>query len=136
MLSARPFAALAAITFVVLVLGRLRILPPEKLWLYVGNTSFGAFYWQLFIVLICTFFGFAYFGVVRLTQHPLNPTTGLVGFLLVAFASVVWLISSFFITVRSLASHRITILLFTAMACFVVGVAFSAANVAWALLRR
>jgi hypothetical protein len=136
MLNARLFAGLAATAFGVAILGRLRVLPRTNLSLVVGNVSFGAFYWQLFIVLVCAFFAFAYFGIGRLTQHPGNPTTGFVGFLLVAFASVVWLISSF-VMARSLPrGDRLPILLFAAMASFVLGVAFSTANATWALLRR
>ena len=135
MLNARLFAGLAAITFVIAILGRLRMLPRANLWLHVGNVSFGAFYWQLFIFFVCTFFAFAYFGIARLRQHPVNLTIGIIGFLLLALASVVWLISSFLNTDGSRWSDRVAILLFAAMACFIVGVGFSTANVAWALLR-
>jgi len=109
--------------------------PHANLGLRVGNLSFSAFYWQLFIFFVCTFFALAYFGIARLTQPPLNLTTGIIGFLLLALASVVWLISSFLNTDGSRWSDRFAILLFAAMACFIVGVAFSTANVAWALLR-
>jgi hypothetical protein len=134
--NARLFAGLAAITFVVAVVGRLRMLPPTNLDFVVGSVSFGPFYWRLFIFLTCTFFGFAYFGIARLKERPLKPTTGLIGFLLVAFASVVWLISSFLTAHGSRMGDRLAELLFAAIACFVLGVAFCTANVAWALLRK
>lgn len=136
MLNARLFAGLATVTFLIAILGRLRMLPRANLWLTVGHVGFGAFYWQLLIFLVCTFFGFAYFGIARLKPRPLNPTTGLVGFLLVAFASLVWLISSFLITGGSMRGNRFPILLFAAMGCFILGVAFSTINVAWGLLRK
>jgi len=135
MLNARLFAGLAAMTFAVAILGRLHMLPRANLWLQVGNVSFGAFYWELFIFFVCAFFALAYFGIARLTQRPLNLATGIIGFLLLALASVVWLISSFLNTDASRWSDRFAILLFAAMACFIAGVAFSTANVAWALLR-
>jgi len=136
MLNARLFAGLAAITFVVAILGRLRMLPRANLWLTVGHISLGAFYWQLLIFLGCTFFGLAYFGIARLKPRPLNPTAGLVGFLLVAFASVVWLISSFLNTDGSRRGDRLAILLFAAIGCFILGVILTTANVAWGLLRK
>ncbi len=136
MLNAIFFAGLAALTFLVAILGRLRMLPRANLWLRVGNVSFGAFYWQLLIFLVCTFFGFAYFSIARLKPRPLNPTTGLLGFLLIAFASLVWLISSFLTRDGSTRGHRFPILLFAALGCFILGVVFSTANVAWGLLRR
>ena len=135
MLSAKLFAGLAGLAFVAAILGRVHMLPRANLSLNVGNVSFGAFYWQLFIFLISAFFGLAYFGLARLTQRPLSPTTGVVGFILIALASVVWLISSFFMGISSRSSDRLAIYLFASMACFIVGVAVSAANLAWALAR-
>jgi hypothetical protein len=135
-LNAKLFAGLAGITFVITVLGRLRVLPRADLWLHLGSVSFGAPYWQLFIVLVCGFFGFAYFGVVRLTQRPLNKTTGLMGFLLVAFGSVVWLIAGFLTKANLPRTNRFTVLLLVAIASFILGVAFSTANVVWFLLRK
>ena len=134
MLNARLFAGLAGIAFAVAILGRLRMLPRPNLWLTVGHVGFGAFYWQLSIFLTCAFFGFAYFGIARLTRHDLNLTTGMIAFLLVALASVVWLITSF-VTDGSRLGDRLAIFLFAAMACFIVGVALSTVNLAWILLR-
>lgn len=114
----------------------LRMLPPANLDFVVGSVSVGPFYWRLFIFLACTFFGFAYFGIARLKQRPLNPATGLVGFLLVAFASVVWLISSFLMTNGSRWGDRLAILLFAAIGCFILGSVLATANVAWGLLRK
>ena len=136
MLNARLFAGLAAMTFVVAILGRLRMLPRANLYLTFGPVGFGASYWQLFIFLVCTFFGLAYFGIARLKPRPINPTTGLVGFLLIAFASVVWLISSFLHTGRSRLGDRLAMLLFAAIGCFILGVVLATANVAWGLLRK
>ena len=136
MLSAKLFAGLAGIAFVIALLGRLRVLPRASLWLSVGNVAFGAPYWQLFIVLVCGFFGFAYFGVVRLTQRPLNQTTGLIGFLLVAFGSVVWLIAGFLTKANLPRTNRFPVILFVAIASFILGVVFSTANVVWSRLRN
>jgi hypothetical protein len=136
MLNARLFAGLAALTFAIAILGRVRLLPRANLWLTVGWLSFGAFYLQLFIFLVCAFFGFVYFGIARLKQRPVSPVPGLIGFLLVAFASAIWLISSFLMTDRSRPAGRLAILLFAAMGCFILGAVFSTANVAWALLRK
>ena len=136
MLNAILFAALAALSLFVAILSRSRMLPRANLYLRVGPVAFGAFYWQLLIFLVCAFFGFAYFGIARLRPRPLNPTGGLVGFLLVALASLVWLISSFLTTDGSLRDSRLPILLFGAMGCFVLGVAVSTVSVAWGLLRR
>jgi hypothetical protein len=102
----------------------------------VAQVSFGAFYWQLFLALVCAVFGFAYFGIVRLMQHPLNQTTGLVGFFLVAVASVIWLSSSFLATNDSLRSQGLIIVLFASIFSFILGVALTAANLAWVLLRK
>lgn len=136
MLNAKLFGGFAAVTLVVAILGRLGMLPPANLDFIVGSVGFGPSYWRLFIFLVCTFFGFAYFGIARLRQRPLKPTTGLVGFLLVAFASVVWLISSFLITIGSRLGDRLAILLLAAIGCFILGVVLATANVGWALLRR
>ncbi len=136
MLNAKLFGGLAALTFVVAILGRLHMLPPANLDFVVGSVSFGPFYWRFFILLACTFFGFAYFGIGRLKQRPLSPTAGLVGFLLVAFAAVVWLISSFLTTHSSRLGDRLAILLFVAIGCFILGVVLATANVAWGLLRK
>jgi lipopolysaccharide export LptBFGC system permease protein LptF len=135
-LDARLFAGLAGVAFVMSILGRLRVLPHANLWLHVANISFGAFYWQLFISLVCAVFGFAYFGIARLTQRPANQTVGLVGFFLVAFASAVWLASSYLTTSNSPLSRWLVILLFAAIFSFILGVTLSAANVAWVLLRK
>jgi hypothetical protein len=139
MLNARLFAGLAAITFAIAILGRLRVLP-GNLNFSVGTSrhqhlGFGPLYWQLFICLVCAFFALAYFGTVRLMQRPPNLATGLIGFLLVTLASVVWLISSFLMKDTSRSGDRLAIYLFATMACFIVGVASSTANVVWALLR-
>jgi hypothetical protein len=135
-LIAKLFTGLAGIVFVVAILGRVRILPHPNLLLWAGNTAYGPFYWQLFIALVCVGFGFAYFGFVRLTQRPLNQTAGLTGFFLVAFASVVWLISSFLTTKVSRMSRSMVILIFVAAFSFMLGVVLSAANLAWIFLRR
>jgi hypothetical protein len=136
MLNAKLFGGLAAITFVVAILGRLRMLPPANLDFVVGSVGFGPWYWRLFIFLVCTFFGFAYFGIARLKRSPLNSATGLIGFLLVAFASVVWLISSFLMTNNSRLGGRLAILLIAAIGCFILGVVLATANVASSLLRK
>jgi multisubunit Na+/H+ antiporter MnhE subunit len=67
---------------------------------------------------------------------PLNQTTGLVGFLFVAFDYVVWLTSSFLTAIDLPRKHRLAILLLVGIFSFIVGVALSTANVAWALLRK
>ena len=136
MLDARLFAGLASIAFVLATLGRARVLPRANLWLRVANISFGAFYWQLFIGLVCAVFGFAYFGIARSTLRPVNQTVGLVGFFLVAFASAVWLLSSLTTTRNSPPSRWVVILLLAAIFSFVSGVVMTTANVAWVLLRR
>jgi len=135
-LNAKLFAGLAGLAFVTAVLGRVHVLPRANLWLRVAQVSFGAFYWQLFLALVCAVFGFAYFGIVRLMQHPLNQTTGLVGFFLVAVASVIWLSSSFLATNDSLRSQGLVIVLFASIFSFILGVALTAANLAWVLLRK
>jgi hypothetical protein len=135
-LIARLFAGLACIAFVVAILGRVRVLPRANLYLGMANVSFSALYWQLFIALVCAGFGFAYFVLVRLTQRPINQSVGLVGFLLVAFASVVWLISSFLTASGSPLNRWLVILLFAAIFSFMLGVAVSAANMAWVFLRK
>jgi hypothetical protein len=135
-LDAKLFAALAGVAFVLSILGRLRVLPRPNLWIHVANVSFGASYWQLFIALVCAVFALAYFGIARLTQRPVNQTVGLGGFFLIAFASVVWLASSYLTTSNSPPSSRLVILLFLAIFSFILGVTLSAANVAWVLLRK
>jgi hypothetical protein len=134
-LSAKLFAGLAGLAFVIAVLGRVHVLPRANLWLTVANVSFGTFYTHLFIAVVCVVFSFAYFGIVRLMQHPLNQTTGLIGFFLVAVASVVWLSLSFLATSDSLRTHGLVIVLFAAIFSFILGVALSVANLAWVLLR-
>jgi hypothetical protein len=133
--SARLFAGLAGTAFVIAILGRVHVFPLSNLDLRIANISFGAFYWQLFVALVCAVFGFAYFEV-RLMQTPFNYAVGLVGFFLVGFASVIWLISSFLITSDSPPTSRVVILLFAAIFSFISGVAVSAVNVAWVLLRK
>jgi hypothetical protein len=135
-LNAKFFAGLAGIALVVAILGRVRAIPRGNLWLRVANISFGTFYWQLFIALVCALLALAYFGIVRAPQRPLDQTIGLVGFFLVAFATVVGLISSFLTTSNSPMSRGLAILLFAAIFSFISGVALSAANVAWVLLRK
>jgi hypothetical protein len=135
-LNAKLFAGLAGIALVVAILGMVRVLPRANLGLHVANIGFGPFYWQLFVALACAVFGFAYLGVGRLTQHPLNQMAGLVSFFLVAAAFVVWLVSSFLTTSDSLPSRQLVILLFAAILSFLFGVALSAVNVAWVLVRK
>jgi hypothetical protein len=136
MLNARLFGGLAAIVLVVEILVRLRMLPPANLNFVVGSVSFGPSYWRLFIFFVCTFFALAYLGIARLQHRSLNRTTGLLGFLLVAFASFVWLISSFLTTLSLPLGGRLAILLFVAIGCFILGLVLATANVCWALLRR
>jgi hypothetical protein len=136
LLNGRLFAGLAAVTFLVAILGRLRILPVQNLYLTFGSVGYDAFYCELFIFLVCTLFGFAYLGIARLKERSLNPTSGLVGFILIAFASVVWMISSFVITDRSFRTDRLAILPFAAVGCFILGVVLATANVAWGVLRQ
>ena len=135
-LNVRLFAGLAGTAFVIAILWRVHVLLPTNLDLRVANISFGAFYWQIFIALVCALFGFTYFGVVRLTQGALNEKVGLLGFFLVAFAFVVWLISSFALTIDSPPGLRLVILLFAAIFSFFSGVVLSTANVVWVLLRK
>jgi hypothetical protein len=106
-LNAKLFAGLAGTALVVATLGRVHALPHGNLGLHVGYFVFGPFYWQLFVALVCAVFGFAYFGVVRLTRRPLNQMVGLVSFFFVAFAFGSWLISSFLMTSDSLPSRRL-----------------------------
>jgi hypothetical protein len=98
--------------------------------------AFGAFYTHLFIALVCAVFGFAYFGLFHLTQRPINQTTGLVGFILVGVASVIWLVSSSLATSDSLRTRWLVIVLFGAIFSFILGVALTAANLAWVLVRK
>jgi hypothetical protein len=135
-LNAKLFAGLAGLAFVISILARVHILPRTNLSLFVADISFGIFYTQLLVALVCAVFGFAFFGVVHLMQRPLNQTTGLVGFFLVGVASVVWLISSFLTTSDSLRNHWLVIVLFAAIFSFILGVALTAANLAWVLLRK
>jgi lipopolysaccharide export LptBFGC system permease protein LptF len=127
--------------FVVAILGRLRVLPPESLDFTFATSrhqhlGFGPFYWRLFICLVCTFFGCAYFAIARLKPRPFNAATGLVGFVLVAFASLVWMVSSLLMTGGSRWGDQFAILLFAAIGCFIFGVVLATANAAWGLLRR
>jgi hypothetical protein len=135
-LNAKLFAGLAGLAFVIAVLGRVHVLPRANLSLRVANVVFGAFYWQLFLGLACAVFSLAYFGVVRSMQHPLNQTSGRVGFLFIAAASSVWLSSSLLATSDSLRNHWLVIVLFAAMFSFILGVALTAANLAWVLVRN
>jgi hypothetical protein len=139
-LNARLFGGLASIVIVVALLVRAHVLPQADLEFTVGHggehLGFGASYWEPLIFLVGAFFALAYFGIARLTQRPLNLTTGIIGFLLVALASVAWLISSFLIADGSLRGDRLAILLFAAMGCFILGMVLSAANVVWGLLRK
>ena len=133
---AKLFAGLACVAFVVAILGRVRAFPHSRLYLHMPYIWLSAFYWQLFIGLVCAGFGFAYFALVRLTQRPLNQTAGLVGFFLVAFASVVWLISSFLAMTHSPLSFWVAILLLAAVNSFLLGVVVSVANLASLFLRK
>jgi hypothetical protein len=135
-LNAKLFAGLAGLAFVIATLGRVHVLPRANLWLHVAHVSFGAFYWQLFIALVCAVFSLAYFGVGRLMQHPLNQTTGLVGFLFIAAEAFIWLSSSLLATSDSLRNHWLAVALFAAMFSFILGVALTAANLAWVLFRK
>ena len=135
-LIAKLFGGLACIAFVVAILGRVRVLPDTYLYLHLPNIWLSTFYWQLFIGVVCTGFGFAYFALVRLTQRPPNQTAGLTGFFSVAFASVVWLISSFLTTNHSQLSFWVVILLLAAVLSFLLGVVISAANLACVFLRK
>jgi hypothetical protein len=136
MLNAKFFAGLAAIALVGAILERARAILRGNLWLRVGNISFGAFYWQLFIALVCALLALAYFGIVRVPQRPLDQAMGLVGFFPVAFATVVGLISRFLTTSNSPLSRGLAMLLFAAIFSFISGVALSAANVVWVFLRK
>ena len=136
MLNAKLFAGLAGLAFVIAILGRVHAIPRGDLSLTVADVVFGAFYTHLFIALVCAIFGFAYFGVAHLTKRPINQTTGLVGFNLVGVASVVWLISSSLATSDSLRNTWLVIVLFAAVFSFILGVALTAANLAWILVRK
>jgi len=133
---AKLFAGLAGIAFAVTILTRVHVLPHANLWLHVRGYVFDEIYWQLLIGLVCALFGMAYFGISRLVGRGLNEASGLIGFSLIAFGSVVWLICSFLTAKNSPLSNRLAILLFVAMFSFVLGLAFSAANIAWELLRK
>jgi hypothetical protein len=142
MLNARLFGILAFTIFVVTILGKLRVLPHGNLYFMLGtfrhhrHIGFGPLVWQSVVCLVCAIFALAYWGIARLKQRTLNSTTGLVGFLLIAFGSVVWLISGFLMTGVSLRGKQLTILLFAAMACFMWGMVVCTANVVWGTLRR
>ena len=136
MLNAKLFAGLAGLTFVIVILGRVHALPRGDLSLSVANMAFGAFYTHLFIALVCAIFGFAYFGVVHFTQRPINQTAGFVGFILVGVASIIWLISSSLATSDSLRNPWLVRVLFAAVFSFILGVALTAANLAWVLVRK
>jgi hypothetical protein len=135
-LNAKLFAGLAGLAFVIAILGRVHALPRADLSLSVENMAFGAFYTHLFIALVCAVFGFAYFGLFHLTQRPINQTTGLVGFILVGVASVIWLVSSSLATSDSLRTRWLVIVLFGAIFSFILGVALTTANLAWVLVRK
>ena len=136
MLNAKLFAGLAGLAFVIAVLGRVHVLPRANLWLTVANISFDTSYTHLFIAFVCGVFGFGYFGIVRLMQHPFNQTTGLIGFFLIAAATAIWLTSSFLATSDTLRSHWKVIVLFAAIFSFILGAGLTGANLAWVLVRR
>jgi len=131
MLSGRLFAALGGVALVTALLGRVRVLPRANLWLRVGRFSFDAFYWQVFVALVCAICAFAYFGAARLTQRSPNQIAGLASFFLLAVASAIWLVSGFVPT-----SRRPIMPLFAAMFFFLLGLALSVANVASVFLRE
>jgi hypothetical protein len=128
-LTGKLFAALAGIALVIAILGRMRVLPHANLWLRTGHFSFDAFYWQVFIAAVCAFCAFAYFAGVQITRRSPHQMTGLAGFLLIASASAIWLVSCFIPP-----SHRAIVPLFVAILLFVLGLAISAANVVWVFL--
>ena len=136
MLDAKLFSGLAGIAFVIAILGRFRVLPRPNLWISVASVSFDTFYWQLFIALVCGFLALAYLGAVRLTLRTPHEALGHLGFLLVAFAIVVMLASSYLTTSDPPLARWLAILRFVAIFGFIFGVTVSAANVAWVLLRK
>lgn len=136
MLDAKLFAGLASVAFVIAILGRFRVIPRPNLWISVASVSFGTFYWQLFIALVCAVLGLAYLGAVRLTLRTPHETLGHLGFLVVAFAFVVLLASSYLTTSDPPLFRWLLILRFVGIFGFILGVTVSAANVAWALLRK
>lgn len=136
MLNARLFAGLAGLAFVIAILVRRKVSARKHVYLRIAKRAFGPFYTHLFIALVCAIFGFAYFGVVHLTQRPINQTTGFVGFILVGVASVVWLISSSLATTNSLRNPWLVKVLFASILGFISGMALTAANLAWVLVRK
>ena len=122
--------------FAIAILERFHVLPRTNLLLSLGHIALGPFYWQLLGAAASAFLALAYLGTTKLMRHPANYTIGLMSFFLVASALIVWLISSFLTSSDSPPTRRLFIPLFAAIFSFLVGVALSAANLVWVLLRK
>jgi hypothetical protein len=136
MLSAKLFGALGAIVFVVAMLGRLGILPFSPMGLDFSGVAYGPIYWQTFSAIVCAALALAYLGIARTATHPPNRTAGIASFALVVLALLT-------MNVESLLSERffgrfelLVWIFFAAMFAFLIGVVFSAVNLAWTVFRH
>jgi hypothetical protein len=123
MLSAKLFAGLAGLILIVTALTRLR---------------FGPFYWQVFAGIMTSVSAFAYFVVFRfiVIERPHDQFAGLIGFFLIAASAFIWLSGAYVVGSHSLLSDAQIVALLAAILSFVAGTVITAANLAWALLKK
>jgi len=132
MLIAKLFAVLATILFIFALLGRAQLLPTMHLYFPISDRVFGPYYWQLFGAIACGFFAFIYFAIDRWSPRLLNPSAGLLSFVLVAVAFLVWLTTGFLIKSSARLDSRLVVILLGAKVSFFLGSALVALVAGWA----
>jgi hypothetical protein len=120
--------------FCAAILGRVNVLPRMNLLVSVGSVAIGPYYWQLLVVLICTVLAAAYFSFSHWAPNPASPAVGIISFLLIATAAVVWMIFGYLFAGHGW-THRHIGVLFLAMLSFITGLLLSTVNVFWAAIR-
>jgi hypothetical protein len=131
MLTAKLFAVLASILFIFALLGRVQILPSTHLYFPVKDRVFGPYYWQFFGAIACALFAFVYFAVGRWMPRLLNPSIGLVSFILIAVAFLVWLTAGFFMKSAARVDSWLLVTLLGAKFSFFLGSALVALVAGW-----
>jgi hypothetical protein len=136
MLTAKLFAASAIILAICAFITRGQILPRMNLYLPVKNIFLGPFLWQLLGAFVCAILALIYLAFARWMPRPLNQTMGLLSFMFIALAFIVWLIVGSFIGINDSAlSNGQAGALFGTILSFLLGWGLFAANVAWTLFR-
>jgi hypothetical protein len=132
MRTAKLFTVLSTALLILALLGRARLVPSMNLYFPIKDRVFGPYYWQLFGAVACAFFAFVYFAIGKWMPGSVKPFVGIVNFVLIAVAFLVWVLAGFLLKSSGRVDNWLIVTLLGAMLSFFLGAVFVALVAGWA----